>query len=544
MIKKALTRDISLIQINKNLIYYNEIVHPEVFKELYLKEKAIFVFYSKIILCSRPFITLLSKYEKHSLKTGDIILIRITKANTQVQFITKIYKWRKIHIPHKFVGLLNIKNHEILEIQIIAKNKDLNHNRRIRFDLSKINEIIIPRKKKYITIYAKRKIPITLPRFINLTPQLLELVCLIHGDGHYQNKLYFVSKTPELHSFVMSYFETIFKIPKTLWRSRIFTSNPRLHEENKKYWKNKLKLEESQFYKSSKSKFNTCEKGNLRIIIDYTIVSIIFKFIFYNIQINKRNAIHALNGLLYAEGGAQIGKKGLHRITLSFNKKEKIFFKEVLNQLNIKYVIQQNRNFVIQGWLNQYTFFRIFFSKNKIPFKIHPQRRNNALKGFSEHSFTKTLKKYLQVLKNNQNFTLKQISKELKIREDSVRDALKKNRYLKFVKITGKGIKGNPFKYSIRKEGLYFIKMIEFMEEKLMEEKLPFERIEREILVKRESETDDKYGKKPEERTVKELLDYGVINLNKPEGPTSHQVSDYVQKILGLKKAGHSGTLE
>jgi len=77
-----------------------------------------------------------------------------------------------------------------------------------------------------------------------------------------------------------------------------------------------------------------------------------------------------------------------------------------------------------------------------------------------------------------------------------------------------------------------------------MEEKLPFEKIEREILTRRESETDKRYGKKPEERTVKELLDYGVINLNKPEGPTSHQVSDYVQKILEIKKAGHSGTLD
>lgn len=77
-----------------------------------------------------------------------------------------------------------------------------------------------------------------------------------------------------------------------------------------------------------------------------------------------------------------------------------------------------------------------------------------------------------------------------------------------------------------------------------MKELLPFEKIEREILTKREAETDKSYGKKPEERTIKELLDYGVINVNKPEGPTSHQVSDYVQRILGIDKAGHSGTLD
>ena len=51
-------------------------------------------------------------------------------------------------------------------------------------------------------------------------------------------------------------------------------------------------------------------------------------------------------------------------------------------------------------------------------------------------------------------------------------------------------------------------------------------------------------GVAPSERSVETLLSYGIVNLDKVKGPTSHQVSDYVQKILGLKKAGHSGTLD
>jgi H/ACA ribonucleoprotein complex subunit 4 len=51
-------------------------------------------------------------------------------------------------------------------------------------------------------------------------------------------------------------------------------------------------------------------------------------------------------------------------------------------------------------------------------------------------------------------------------------------------------------------------------------------------------------GKDPTTRTTKELLTYGIINLDKPKGPTSHQVSDYVQKIIGIDKSGHSGTLD
>ncbi len=62
--------------------------------------------------------------------------------------------------------------------------------------------------------------------------------------------------------------------------------------------------------------------------------------------------------------------------------------------------------------------------------------------------------------------------------------------------------------------------------------------------MKKEAKTSDKFGKNPGDRTVKELLDTGIININKFSGPTSHQVSAYVKEILKLKKAGHSGTLD
>ena len=74
--------------------------------------------------------------------------------------------------------------------------------------------------------------------------------------------------------------------------------------------------------------------------------------------------------------------------------------------------------------------------------------------------------------------------------------------------------------------------------------KLPFEKIERKILVKKEVITDAKCGKNPEERTIKELLESSVICLNKPSGPSSHQIADYVKKILKVEKVGHGGTLD
>ena len=53
-----------------------------------------------------------------------------------------------------------------------------------------------------------------------------------------------------------------------------------------------------------------------------------------------------------------------------------------------------------------------------------------------------------------------------------------------------------------------------------------------------------KYGKPPEERTVEELIEKGLIVLDKPSGPTAHEVVAWIKKILNIKKAGHSGTLD
>jgi len=74
--------------------------------------------------------------------------------------------------------------------------------------------------------------------------------------------------------------------------------------------------------------------------------------------------------------------------------------------------------------------------------------------------------------------------------------------------------------------------------------KLPFEKIERKILTKKQAQTDKNYGCRPEDRETKDIINYGIVNIDKPKGPTSHQTSDFVQKILGITKAGHSGTLE
>jgi H/ACA ribonucleoprotein complex subunit 4 len=56
--------------------------------------------------------------------------------------------------------------------------------------------------------------------------------------------------------------------------------------------------------------------------------------------------------------------------------------------------------------------------------------------------------------------------------------------------------------------------------------------------------TNPHYGKRPEERSVPQLLANGCIILDKPCGPTSHQVDSWVREILQVEKIGHHGTLD
>ncbi|SOV82747.1 H/ACA ribonucleoprotein complex subunit 4, putative [Plasmodium reichenowi] len=51
-------------------------------------------------------------------------------------------------------------------------------------------------------------------------------------------------------------------------------------------------------------------------------------------------------------------------------------------------------------------------------------------------------------------------------------------------------------------------------------------------------------GNSPYSRNIEEYLKYGIINLDKPSNPSSHEVVSWIRKILRCEKTGHSGTLD
>ena len=51
-------------------------------------------------------------------------------------------------------------------------------------------------------------------------------------------------------------------------------------------------------------------------------------------------------------------------------------------------------------------------------------------------------------------------------------------------------------------------------------------------------------GSSPLSRTLKDHISSGVINLDKPANPSSHEVVSWIKRILRVEKTGHSGTLD
>jgi len=69
--------------------------------------------------------------------------------------------------------------------------------------------------------------------------------------------------------------------------------------------------------------------------------------------------------------------------------------------------------------------------------------------------------------------------------------------------------------------------------------------VENRQLVDKVSETTNPdYGCRPEDRPIRLRIKYGLINLDKPPGPSSHEVVAWIKRIMKLSHAGHGGTLE
>ena len=56
--------------------------------------------------------------------------------------------------------------------------------------------------------------------------------------------------------------------------------------------------------------------------------------------------------------------------------------------------------------------------------------------------------------------------------------------------------------------------------------------------------TNEAFGTVPDDRTLEQRLASGFILVDKPAGPTSHQLAAWARDLLGLDRLGHGGTLD
>ncbi len=67
---------------------------------------------------------------------------------------------------------------------------------------------------------------------------------------------------------------------------------------------------------------------------------------------------------------------------------------------------------------------------------------------------------------------------------------------------------------------------------------------EERFYVKEEGSTDESYGCYPFNRPIEEYIRKGFVVIDKPMGPSSHEVVVWVRRILNVQKTGHTGTLD
>jgi H/ACA ribonucleoprotein complex subunit 4 len=65
-----------------------------------------------------------------------------------------------------------------------------------------------------------------------------------------------------------------------------------------------------------------------------------------------------------------------------------------------------------------------------------------------------------------------------------------------------------------------------------------------ELVCKINLPTDTAYGSYPTNATYEQRIANGIVIIDKPKGPTSHQVSGWVKELLHIDIAGHCGTLD
>ncbi len=66
----------------------------------------------------------------------------------------------------------------------------------------------------------------------------------------------------------------------------------------------------------------------------------------------------------------------------------------------------------------------------------------------------------------------------------------------------------------------------------------------RQILERTKDSSNPSWGSDPQKRPISDHLRLGVLAIDKPSGPSSHEVVAWIKRMLNIAHAGHAGTLD
>lgn len=302
--------------------------------------------------------------------------------------------------------------------------------------------------------------------------KLLRTVYLVYGDGSFRDRIILTSINYRNLIEFIRVMEEDFGFPKEIAKFRMMVNDkaPRIQiEKMKRYWKRRLQIKKiDSVYKTS---FNTCRQGCMRVVYHRAEAARLFQKIIASVnhkifgkKMNQVKIGSVLDGILNAEGGAGREKKGLHKITVAYNRfnlEEKRLFESCLNALELDYRDSQDRRFEISRWINHYKFLLFFVSIEIMPFSLYPARAFNLVDGFLSHQRTKSVYAYMLAISKKEGQTLREINRHMNYDISSIEEALlRKFRPFGFFHIEGGGINRNPYKVFLTERGKSFLKVL------------------------------------------------------------------------------------
>jgi len=268
--------------------------------------------------------------------------------------------------------------------------------------------------KEKLVINKPRRIPLEIPKTIELSGKLLESLFLIFGDGHYKSKLNLTNHIYRIHNYTIQSLKSELDIPKEIWRLRIIHSknkDKKLMNAIKRYWIETLNFENKQLYPTISPSFcyKTCEEGIARIQIDKMNVPDVVRMVLEEViiliknnELNEKECCYIFDGILNAEGSVSMEYDGIHKITISFNENEKNLFQNIFSNVIPKNILKdKNDRFIISKWCSIYQFLKPFTKYDIIPFSLRPKDAFKLVSGFLNHKRTKALRNYLETIQRN-----------------------------------------------------------------------------------------------------------------------------------------------